>query len=37
MWLVAPVIQDMPRESLKFTLTATRNALGSSALKQAHQ
>lgn len=36
-WLVAPVIQDMPRESLKFTLTATRNALGSSALKQAHQ
>ena len=27
-WLVAPVIQDMPRESLKFTLTATRNASG---------
>ena len=26
-WLVSPVIQDMPRDSLKFTLTATRNAL----------
>ena len=36
-WLVAPVIQDMPRESLKFTLTATRNALGPSALKEARQ
>lgn len=34
-WLVAPVIEEMPRDSLKFTLTATRNALGSSALKQA--
>ncbi len=36
-WLVAPVVQDMPRDSLKFTLTATRNALGSSALKEARQ
>jgi len=34
-WLVAPVIQDMPRDSLRFTLTATSNALGSSALKEA--
>lgn len=36
-WLVAPVIQDMPRDSLRFTLTATRNALGSSALKDAER
>ncbi len=36
-WLVAPVIQDMPRDSLKFTLTATRNALGKSGVKGAHQ
>jgi hypothetical protein len=33
-WLVLPVIQDMPRESLQFTLTATRNALQSAALKR---
>jgi len=26
-WMIAPVIQQMPRESLKFTLSATRNAL----------
>jgi|HubBroStandDraft_6_1064221.scaffolds.fasta_scaffold07067_6 hypothetical protein len=36
-WLIAPVVQDMPRDSLKFTLTATRNALGSSALKEARR
>ncbi len=36
-WLIAPVVQDMPRDSLKFTLTATRNALGSSALKEAQR
>ncbi len=36
-WLVAPVIEDMPRDSLKFTLTATRNALSSAAVKGAHQ
>lgn len=36
-WLVAPVIQDMPRDSLKFTLTATRNALSSGATKEAHR
>ncbi len=34
-WLVAPVIEDMPRDSLKFTLSATRNALGSTTLKAA--
>ena len=36
-WLVAPVVREMPRDSLKFTLTATRNALGSSALKEARR
>ena len=36
-WLVAPVIEDMPRDSLKFTLTATRNALSSGAAKEAHR
>ena len=33
-WLVAPVIEEMPRDSLKFTLNATRNALGSIPLKE---
>ena len=36
-WLVTPVIQDMPRDSLKFTLTATRNALGMSGGKEANK
>ena len=36
-WLVAPVIQDMPRDSLKFTLTATRSGLSSTAVKEAHR
>lgn len=36
-WLVTPVIQDMPRDSLKFTLTATRNALGTTGVKEAHR
>jgi hypothetical protein len=36
-WLVTPVVQEMPRDSLKFTLIATRNALGSSALKEAQR
>lgn len=36
-WLVSPVIQDMPRDSLKFTLTATRNALGTTDVKAAHR
>jgi hypothetical protein len=36
-WLIAHVVQEMPRDSLKFTLTATRNALGSSALKEARR
>jgi hypothetical protein len=36
-WLVAPVIQDMPRDSLKFTLTATRNALSTTGAKAGHR
>jgi hypothetical protein len=36
-WLITPVIEEMPRESLTFTLNATRNALGSISLKQAHR
>ncbi len=36
-WLVNPIIQDMPRESLKFTLTATQNALSSNARKEARR
>jgi hypothetical protein len=36
-WLVTPFIQDMPRDSLKFTLTATRNALGANGTKEAHK
>lgn len=30
-WLIIPIIQEMPLESLKFTLTATRKALQSKA------
>lgn len=36
-WLITPIIEDMPRESLKFTLSATRNALESIPLKGAQQ
>ncbi len=36
-WLVAPVIEEMPRDSLKFTLTATRNALSSGTVGAAHR
>jgi hypothetical protein len=36
-WLLAPVIQDMPRDSLKFTLTAARNESSSTAQKEAHR
>jgi hypothetical protein len=32
-WMVLPILQEMPRESLRFTLTATRNALQSGARK----
>ncbi len=36
-WLITPIIENMPRESLAFMLGATRNALTSSPLKQAQQ
>jgi hypothetical protein len=36
-WLVAPVIEEMPRDSLKFTLAATQNALSSNAVKEARR
>lgn len=36
-WLITPIIKDMPRESLTFTLNATRNALRSIPLKQGHR
>jgi hypothetical protein len=36
-WLIVPIIKDMPRESLKFTLSATRNALLSAPLQGAQQ
>lgn len=36
-WLIAPVIEEMPRESLQFTLTATRNALRSTAREEAQR
>jgi hypothetical protein len=28
-WLIGPFVQSVPRESLEFTLNATRNALRS--------
>ncbi len=36
-WLITPILQDMPRESLKFTLNATRNALLSAPFQGAHR
>jgi hypothetical protein len=35
-WLVAPVIAELPREALEFTLRATRNALIEKAAKEAN-
>jgi len=34
-WLITPIIQTLPRESLEFTLKATKNALMANALKEA--
>lgn len=34
-WLISPIIQSLPRESLEFTLKATKNALLAKALKGA--
>jgi len=31
-WLIAPIVESLPRASLEFTMTATRNALAASAL-----
>jgi len=33
-WLITPVIQSLPRESLEFTLNATKNALSAYARKE---
>ncbi|HJT87286.1 MAG TPA: hypothetical protein VJ732_05505 [Bryobacteraceae bacterium] len=33
-WLITPIIQDLPRESLEFTLGATKNALMAYARKE---
>ncbi|HEY1239441.1 MAG TPA: hypothetical protein VGF16_02745 [Bryobacteraceae bacterium] len=30
-WLIAPIVQTLPRDSLEFTLTATKNALAANA------
>ena len=35
-WLAAPVVQQLPRESLEFTLKATRNALAEKSNKETH-
>jgi hypothetical protein len=36
-WLIAPVIESTPRESLTFTLSATTSALRSSQAQETHQ
>src|ERR1022692_2526928 len=36
-WLITPIIENIPRESLTFTLSATRKALESNPLKEANQ
>jgi hypothetical protein len=36
-WLVLPIIQELPRESLEFTLRSTRNALENNVMKEAHR
>ena len=33
-WLAAPLVEELPRESLEFTLQATRNALAARAAKE---
>jgi hypothetical protein len=33
-WLIGPVIKTLPRASLEFTLTATKNALAANAMKR---
>ena len=36
-WLITPVITELPRESLEFTLTATKNALLANLRKEANR
>lgn len=36
-WLAAPLVQQLPRESLEFTLKATRNALADKSKKEIHR
>jgi hypothetical protein len=36
-WLVTPIIAELPRESLNFTLTATKKALIARLTKGAYQ
>jgi hypothetical protein len=36
-WLIGPIVQDLPRESLEFTLKATRNALAANGMKEARR
>ena len=33
-WLATPIVEGLPRESLEFTLRATRNALTARAAKE---
>jgi hypothetical protein len=33
-WLIMPIIGTLPRDSLQFTLTATKNALGANAMRR---
>ena len=35
-WLISPIIQSLPRDSLEFTLTATKNALANTRRRHNH-
>jgi len=35
-WLIMPIVGTLPRDSLQFTLTATKNALALNTIKQTH-
>ena len=35
-WLISPIVESLPRESLQFTLKATKNALMANAPKETH-
>ena len=36
-WLITPIIQELPKESLEFTLRATKSALAARAMKEARR